>query len=383
MRALWLGVAHAVGAVFRGIGQGAKNLDPAHRKDGVALLLLGICLIVARAPGPTSRPRRRPRRDPGHRRLRPARPAGPDPARRHRRTSDPAPGETRGQRPDRDRPVRARGGRPGAGAHRLRLTGAGRRHARDKGRRRPHRLGRGDPAVVHHDGRPGRAAARAAHRLRAAGRHGHPGQRRPAAAAAARRTPGPPPRHGGRGVPGRRRPVRRTVARGAARPVPQARGTGRRAVRPRRGRAGGARPASHQAPAVRRAAADMDRQPDAVDVAAAAAAALDGAVLHGMPPSPLVADLTQGVGTGSGSRRRRPRHRSRRHVRSREAQEGRHRGRSRASRTSPRRRPRRSGSFRRVPSSSSSPETSPTRCRPSTCSRGAAPARRAAPPTTP
>ncbi|MFC0496422.1 DNA translocase FtsK [Streptomyces mutabilis] len=46
-RALWLGVAHAVGAVFRGVGQGAKNLDPAHRKDGVALLLLGVCLIVA------------------------------------------------------------------------------------------------------------------------------------------------------------------------------------------------------------------------------------------------------------------------------------------------------------------------------------------------
>jgi S-DNA-T family DNA segregation ATPase FtsK/SpoIIIE len=47
VRALWLGVAHAVGAVFRGIGQGARNLDPAHRKDGVALLLLGITLIVA------------------------------------------------------------------------------------------------------------------------------------------------------------------------------------------------------------------------------------------------------------------------------------------------------------------------------------------------
>ncbi|MGC0385470.1 S-DNA-T family DNA segregation ATPase FtsK/SpoIIIE [Streptomyces sp. SAI-129] len=46
-RALWLGLAHAVGAVFRGIGQGAKNLDPAHRKDGVALLLLGVALIVA------------------------------------------------------------------------------------------------------------------------------------------------------------------------------------------------------------------------------------------------------------------------------------------------------------------------------------------------
>ncbi len=47
VRALWLGVAHAVGAVFRGIGQGAKNLDPAHRKDGVALLLFGVALIVA------------------------------------------------------------------------------------------------------------------------------------------------------------------------------------------------------------------------------------------------------------------------------------------------------------------------------------------------
>jgi S-DNA-T family DNA segregation ATPase FtsK/SpoIIIE len=47
VRAIWLGLAHAVGAVFRGIGQGAKNLDPAHRKDGVALLLLGLALIVA------------------------------------------------------------------------------------------------------------------------------------------------------------------------------------------------------------------------------------------------------------------------------------------------------------------------------------------------
>ncbi|MFJ7160173.1 DNA translocase FtsK [Streptomyces sp. NPDC101118] len=47
VRALWLGVAHAVGAVFRGFGRGAKNLDPAHRKDGLALLLLGLALIVA------------------------------------------------------------------------------------------------------------------------------------------------------------------------------------------------------------------------------------------------------------------------------------------------------------------------------------------------
>lgn len=47
VRAVWLGVAHAVGALFRGIGRGAKGLDPAHRKDGLALLLLGLALIVA------------------------------------------------------------------------------------------------------------------------------------------------------------------------------------------------------------------------------------------------------------------------------------------------------------------------------------------------
>ncbi|MET7600229.1 DNA translocase FtsK [Streptomyces sp. NPDC005481] len=47
VRAVWLGVAHAVGALFRGIGAGAKGLDPAHRKDGVALLLLGLMLIIA------------------------------------------------------------------------------------------------------------------------------------------------------------------------------------------------------------------------------------------------------------------------------------------------------------------------------------------------
>ncbi|MFI2615497.1 DNA translocase FtsK [Streptomyces sp. NPDC018584] len=47
VRAVWLGIAHTVGALFRGIGRGAKGLDPAHRKDGLALLLLGVALIVA------------------------------------------------------------------------------------------------------------------------------------------------------------------------------------------------------------------------------------------------------------------------------------------------------------------------------------------------
>ncbi|MYT29430.1 MULTISPECIES: DNA translocase FtsK [unclassified Streptomyces] len=46
-RACWLGAAHGIGAVFRSFGRGAKNLDPAHRKDGLALLLLGLALVVA------------------------------------------------------------------------------------------------------------------------------------------------------------------------------------------------------------------------------------------------------------------------------------------------------------------------------------------------
>ncbi|WP_328916538.1 MULTISPECIES: DNA translocase FtsK [unclassified Streptomyces] len=47
VRALWLGIAHGIGALFRGIGRGARGLDPAHRKDGLALLLLGLTLVVA------------------------------------------------------------------------------------------------------------------------------------------------------------------------------------------------------------------------------------------------------------------------------------------------------------------------------------------------
>ncbi|MEU8681993.1 DNA translocase FtsK [Streptomyces sp. NPDC048611] len=46
-RACWLGLAHGIGAMFRGVGRGAKNLDPAHRKDGLALLLLGMALVIA------------------------------------------------------------------------------------------------------------------------------------------------------------------------------------------------------------------------------------------------------------------------------------------------------------------------------------------------
>ncbi|MER7706924.1 DNA translocase FtsK [Kitasatospora sp. NPDC097605] len=47
VRAVWLGMAHGIGAVFRGFGDGAKNLDPAHRKDGLGLLLLALALVTA------------------------------------------------------------------------------------------------------------------------------------------------------------------------------------------------------------------------------------------------------------------------------------------------------------------------------------------------
>ncbi|NSC24241.1 DNA translocase FtsK [Streptomyces albus subsp. chlorinus] len=47
LKACWLGLAHAVAGIFRGIGRSGKALDPAHRKDGLALLLLGLALIVA------------------------------------------------------------------------------------------------------------------------------------------------------------------------------------------------------------------------------------------------------------------------------------------------------------------------------------------------
>ncbi|MGW5698413.1 cell division protein FtsK, partial [Streptomyces asiaticus] len=47
VRAVWMGMARGLAAMFRGIGRGAKGLDPAHRKDGSALLLFALALIVA------------------------------------------------------------------------------------------------------------------------------------------------------------------------------------------------------------------------------------------------------------------------------------------------------------------------------------------------
>jgi DNA segregation ATPase FtsK/SpoIIIE, S-DNA-T family len=47
--ALWLGLAHAVGAVARRIGRTARDLEPEHRRDGVGLFLFGLAVVVAAA----------------------------------------------------------------------------------------------------------------------------------------------------------------------------------------------------------------------------------------------------------------------------------------------------------------------------------------------
>jgi len=47
--AVWLGVAHAVGALARRVGRTARDLDPAHRRDGVGLLLIGLAVVAAAA----------------------------------------------------------------------------------------------------------------------------------------------------------------------------------------------------------------------------------------------------------------------------------------------------------------------------------------------
>ncbi len=47
--AVWLAIAHGVGAVARSIGHTARDLEPEHRRDGVGLFLLGIAVVVAGA----------------------------------------------------------------------------------------------------------------------------------------------------------------------------------------------------------------------------------------------------------------------------------------------------------------------------------------------
>src|SRR5512144_2802962 len=47
LRGLWLGLAHVIGALARRIGSSARDLDPAHRRGGIGLALLGLATLVA------------------------------------------------------------------------------------------------------------------------------------------------------------------------------------------------------------------------------------------------------------------------------------------------------------------------------------------------
>ena len=47
--AVWLAVAHGIGALARGIGRSARDLDPEHRRDGAGLLLLALAVVTAAA----------------------------------------------------------------------------------------------------------------------------------------------------------------------------------------------------------------------------------------------------------------------------------------------------------------------------------------------
>ncbi|WP_232675944.1 DNA translocase FtsK [Nocardioides sp. R-C-SC26] len=49
LTAAWLGLAHAIGASARAVGRSARDLDPAHRRDGAGLALLGVAVVVAAA----------------------------------------------------------------------------------------------------------------------------------------------------------------------------------------------------------------------------------------------------------------------------------------------------------------------------------------------
>lgn len=43
---IWLGIAHIVGAITRGVGNGAREIDPAQRRDGLGLIYLSFGIIT-------------------------------------------------------------------------------------------------------------------------------------------------------------------------------------------------------------------------------------------------------------------------------------------------------------------------------------------------
>jgi S-DNA-T family DNA segregation ATPase FtsK/SpoIIIE len=49
LRAVWLGLAHLIGALARMVGSTARDLDPEHRRDGLGLGLVGVAVVVGAA----------------------------------------------------------------------------------------------------------------------------------------------------------------------------------------------------------------------------------------------------------------------------------------------------------------------------------------------
>ncbi|UZN04890.1 FtsK/SpoIIIE family DNA translocase [Cellulomonas sp. S1-8] len=47
VRGIWMGAAHLVGGTARHVGAGARDLDPAHRRDGLAFTLVGLAVVIA------------------------------------------------------------------------------------------------------------------------------------------------------------------------------------------------------------------------------------------------------------------------------------------------------------------------------------------------
>jgi S-DNA-T family DNA segregation ATPase FtsK/SpoIIIE len=47
IRALWLGLAHLIGAIVRRVGSTARDLEPEHRRDGLGLSLVGLAIVIA------------------------------------------------------------------------------------------------------------------------------------------------------------------------------------------------------------------------------------------------------------------------------------------------------------------------------------------------
>ena len=45
--AIWVGIGHVIGGTVRKLGHGARELDPAHRRDGLGLLIIGAAVLVA------------------------------------------------------------------------------------------------------------------------------------------------------------------------------------------------------------------------------------------------------------------------------------------------------------------------------------------------